>query len=194
MPWFYDSRTGSAAEEAGALGFLSNLGSKLGLGWHQYATQADMLAAIKANNWPAPNYNSTVANPVGKTVVGSVQAATGATAASTTSCLITLPVLGGCILTKTNVRAMAAGAGLVLFGAVGIVGLLILAAQAAQKTGAGHAAGGALETAGAAMAFVPGLEGAGLAVGATGAAARRAGSSSGARQSLDRRAAARANP
>lgn len=75
MPWFYDSRTGAFAEEAGVLGFFSNLQAKFGLGWHQYATQQDMLNAIKANHWPPPNNNPS--NPVGKTVVGSAEAAAG---------------------------------------------------------------------------------------------------------------------
>lgn len=75
MPWFYDSRTGAYAEEAGVLGFLSTLQSKFGLGWHQYATYQDMTAAIAANHWPPLNNNPS--NPVGKTVVGSAEAATG---------------------------------------------------------------------------------------------------------------------
>ncbi len=75
MPWFYDSRTGAYAEEAGVLGFLSTLQSKLGLGWHQYATYQDMINAIKANHWPPLNNNPS--NPVGKTIVGSAEAAAG---------------------------------------------------------------------------------------------------------------------
>lgn len=77
MPWFYDSRTGAFAEEAGVLGFASTLQSHLGLGWHQYPTQAAMLAAIQANHWPPPNNHPS--NPVGKTVVGSVESAVPAT-------------------------------------------------------------------------------------------------------------------
>lgn len=74
MPWFYDSRTGAYAEEAGVLGFLSNLQAKFGLGWHEYATYQDMVNAINANHWPPLNNNPS--NPVGKTVVGSLQGAT----------------------------------------------------------------------------------------------------------------------
>jgi hypothetical protein len=72
MPWFYNSRTGAFAEEAGALGFLSVLGSKLGLGWHEYPTEQAMDAAIAQNHWPPPTTNP--ANPIGKTAVGSVEA------------------------------------------------------------------------------------------------------------------------
>jgi hypothetical protein len=75
MPWFYDSRTGAYAEEAGILGFLSNLQAKFGLGWHEYATYQDMTAAIAANHWPP--LNNSPSNPVGKTVVGSAEAAAG---------------------------------------------------------------------------------------------------------------------
>lgn len=72
MPWFYNSRTGAFAEEAGILGFFSTLQSHLGLGWHQYATKQQMLDAIKANHWPPPNNHPS--NPIGKTIVGSVEA------------------------------------------------------------------------------------------------------------------------
>lgn len=71
MPWFYDSRTGAYAEEAGVLGWLSVLQSKFGLGWHEYPTQSAMLAAIRKNHWPAPNNHPS--NPVGKTVVGGAE-------------------------------------------------------------------------------------------------------------------------
>jgi hypothetical protein len=77
VAWFYDSRTGAYAEEAGVLGFLSNLQAKLGLGWHQYATYADMTAAIAANHWPPLNNNPS--DPIGKTAVGSAEAAGAAT-------------------------------------------------------------------------------------------------------------------
>ena len=188
MPWYYDSRTGAAAEEAGVLGILSTLQTKFGLGWHEYATQADMLAAIKQNGWPAPNYNSTVSNPVGKTVVGAAESAAsgGAGTSGGTACLISLPVVG-CVLTKTQARALIAGILIGVSGIVGIVGLALLAIEASEKTGVGHAAGSALEVAGAGLAFVPGLEGAGLAVGAVGAGAKRAGSRSGASESLAQR-------
>jgi hypothetical protein len=71
MPWFYDSRTGAYAEEAGVLGWISNIGSKLGLGWHEYATKAEMYAAVKKNHWPPPTTDPS--DPIGKTAAGSVE-------------------------------------------------------------------------------------------------------------------------
>lgn len=185
MPWFYDSRTGAYAEEAGILGFLSNLQAKFGLGWHQYASQADMLAAIKANGWPAPNNNPS--NPIGKTVVGSAESAVKAVAAPGDCCLIKVPVLGACIFTRTDARALMGGLVIGAGGLLTIVGLALLMVEGFQRSGAGAAAGRSLETVGAGLAFVPGLEGAGLAVGATGAATKRAGSTAGASGSLRRR-------
>jgi hypothetical protein len=105
-----------------------------------------------------------------------------------------LPVVGtpGCILSYGQGRALIGGAALAAGGFAFFVGLLVLAAGGLQGSGAGHAAGGALEGAGAVLAFVPGAEPAGLAIGAAGATARRAGSPSGASQSLARRRTARA--
>lgn len=73
MPWFYNSRTGAYAEEAGVLGWLSVLGSKLGLGWHEYPTEQAMYAAVAANHWPQPTTHPS--NPAGKIAVGSAEAA-----------------------------------------------------------------------------------------------------------------------
>lgn len=112
-------------------------------------------------------------------------------AGSSSTCVIKIPYLNACILTKTEARAMIAGLIIGASGIVMFVGLALLTASALEKTGAGHAAGGALEVAGASLAVVPGLEGAGLAVGAAGSAARRSGSRSGAAQSLQRRRTAR---
>jgi hypothetical protein len=113
-------------------------------------------------------------------------------------CIWLLPQLpgigtpGSCLLSYGQARALVGGLAMAAGGLTLAVGALILAAAAFRGSGAGHAAGGALEAAGAGLAFVPGAEGAGLAVGAAGATARRAGSSSGARQSLDRRRQERA--
>jgi hypothetical protein len=123
-----------------------------------------------------------IAKSAAKAAVNAVAPST----ASTNACLINIPV-AGCVLTKTQGRAMIAGLIIGASGLVGLIGVMLIVAEGFRKTGAAHAAGGALETAGAATAFVPGLEGAGIALGATGAAARRAGSSSGASQSIQRR-------
>lgn len=200
--WYYNTESGQLTSGNN----LENLGNNLfgGLGWHELnisgsatATQAAAEAKAEFPTGATPTNAGITPARVLKGAAGEAANALtggGSSGASSTSCLITLPVLGGCLLTKTNVRAMVAGAGIVVFGVVGIVGLLILVAQAAQKTGAGHAAGGALETAGAALAVVPGAEGAGLALGAAGGAARRAGSgSSGAAASLSARRARRSS-
>lgn len=61
--WFYNSRTGQVIEDTD---WITAQGDKLrvlaapGI-WHEYATNADMLAAIAANNWPAPQYLNSVA-------------------------------------------------------------------------------------------------------------------------------------
>lgn len=104
-----------------------------------------------------------------------------------------IPLVGtpGCILSYGQARALLGGGLMLAGGFTLVVGLLVLAAAGLKQSGAGHAAGGALEATGAVLAFVPGAEPAGLALGAAGATARRAGSSSGARQSLDRRRATR---
>ena len=107
-------------------------------------------------------------------------AATGGTS-SGKCCLITMPIVNTCILSRTECRALVGG----LLGAVslitGIIGLLLLVVEGFEHTGAGQAAGGALETTGAALAFVPGLEGVG--VGVAGARGRHPSVSSGARSS-----------
>jgi hypothetical protein len=128
---------------------------------------------------------------------GTQTAASTTGAAANSSCvwaLPSIPLVGslGCILSQGQARAIIGGAALAAGGFAFFVGLLVLAAGGLQGSGAGHAAGGALEGAGAVLAFVPGAEPAGLAIGAAGATARRAGSSSGASQSLARRRKARA--
>ena len=109
-----------------------------------------------------------------------------------------LPLIGNitagpsCIFSKSQARALIGGGLLVMSAGGLLVGLLVLAAAGFRASGAGHAAGGALETVGAGVAFVPGGQAAGLAIGAAGAKARRADSvSSAGRQSLERRRARR---
>jgi hypothetical protein len=117
MPWFYDSRTGAYAEEAGALGFLSNLQAKLGLGWHQYATYQDMVNAITANHWPPLNNNPS--NPAGKTVVGSLEGAKNS-----------LGFLQA-LFTRANAVRLAEGV-------LGLVLILIAAAELGKGTAVGN--------------------------------------------------------
>jgi Lysozyme like domain len=131
---------------------------------------------------------------------GAAGAATTASLASnqggSTACLIGFPGFAGlgsfCVISKSQARGVLGAALMAVAVPVAAVGLLIVAASAFASTGAGHAAGGALETAGAGLAFIPGAQGAGIALGAAGAASRRAGSNGAGRQSLDRRQQARA--
>jgi len=189
------------------------------LGMHGYATQQQAQANPNSVNFfqkvvvnaAIDDYNNardispTIANnpssptaPVKAAVNGAKTAAGAAKNAITgggsskgngSCCLINIPVVG-CVLTKTQARAMIAG--IIIGGStlVAFVGFALLAVEAMERSGAGQAAGKSLETVGAGLAFVPGLEPAGLAVGAAGSAARRGSSS--ASSSLARRRTARA--
>jgi hypothetical protein len=112
--------------------------------------------------------------------------------------LSSLPLIGSafqadlCFIHKSTVRHMAGGLLMLAGGAVGLPGVLLLAAFSFRRSGAGHAAGGALETIGAGLAVVPGAEAAGIAVASAGRTARRAGSEGGASESISRRQARRA--
>jgi hypothetical protein len=77
MPFFYNSSSGSTVEEAGVLGFLGTLQTNFGIGWHEYASYDDVLAAVKAHpGWPAPTGQFTrraVSNTLGADVPGAKQ-------------------------------------------------------------------------------------------------------------------------
>lgn len=87
-----------------------------------------------------------------------------------------------CFFSKANARAFVGGLVMAAAMPVGIVGLALLVVEGFSKTGAGKAAGGALETVGAGLAFLPGMEGAGIAAAAAGRSASR-----GPRESITRR-------
>jgi hypothetical protein len=185
---YYVSETGTIQQQGNA--FLA--AGLLATGWTgPFATFAD--AKAQANNVAKRiaegEFNQITAGTSGGASAAGAAAGGGnipSATASTNSCLLTIPLVG-CVLTKTQGRAMIAGLIIGASGLVGLIGVMLIVAEGFRKTGAAHAAGGALETAGAATAFVPGLEGAGIALAATGSAARRAGSSSGASQSIQRR-------
>lgn len=95
------------------------------------------------------------------------------------ACLVkgpNLPVVGniGCILSVGQARALLGGAMMAAALPVGLVGAIVLAAFTFRRTGAGAAVGRTAEAAGTAVAFVPGLEGAGAAVAAAGSSTARA--------------------
>jgi Phage tail lysozyme len=137
---------------------------------------------VRNGSWPTAGLSS-VSLGGGSTSGGGAGAATG----SGSPCVISAPTLslpivgkvagGGCILSKSNVRAFLGTGLLVSGGLILIVGLGILAAYGLKNTGAGRAAGsaagGALEAAGLATALVPGGEVAGAAIAGAGHGVRR---------------------
>jgi len=80
MPWFYNSHSGDAASESGVAALAYEAALHTGTGWHEYPTQAAMLAAIKANGWPAPtgvlgglgNAGKGAAGAAGNAVTGGI--------------------------------------------------------------------------------------------------------------------------
>ena len=198
--YWYNTESGQMAANSGIGGFLQTIGGHLGLsaGWHElsgnYSSCQDAAAAA-AKAYPSGASPSCSGVTVAKVVSGAASDAKnavtgGSSSSSGGTCLWTLPVVG-CVMTKTEARALIAGLIIGGSGVVALLGLILLTADGFRQTGVGHAAGTAAETAGAALAFVPGAEGAGLAIGAAGAAAKRTSSSSGASQSLQRRRTAR---
>lgn len=103
-------------------------------------------------------------------------------------CLIGLPsakafiiagptIGGGCIITRSEARALV-GAGLMLIGGgLLLIGTLILAAYGLKGSGAGQKAATAAQAVGGAVALVPGGEPAGAVIAATATAAKQRGSS-----------------
>jgi hypothetical protein len=101
-----------------------------------------------------------------------------------------LPLIGNvsagpsCLFSTSQARALIGGLMLVPALVMGLTGAVLLVALGFRRAAPG--AGRAAETVGAGLAFVPGLEGAGLAVAGAGAAAQRS-----APQSIARRRARR---
>lgn len=124
----------------------------------------------------------------------------GTSGSSNSTCLIAAPsanlifftVGGQCLLGKPQARAII-GAGVLVGGLImGGVGLLVLAAFGLKSSGAGKAAGRAMELGGAALAVVPGAELAGAAIATGGARTRGAASSPHATRARSRRETRRA--
>lgn len=73
MPWFYNSHSGAAHFESGVAAIPYEAVLHAGIGWHEYATQAQMNAAVKANGWPAPTGSiSTGLSNLGQSAVSGV--------------------------------------------------------------------------------------------------------------------------
>lgn len=193
--WYYNTETGQLTRGNSLTALTSDLGLA---GWHELniagSASASAAGAEAKKEFPdgaTPTTAGITASRIASTAASEATGGSGGNGTATSTCLIKIPVVNACILSKTQARALIGGAIIGLSGVVVIVGLALITAEAMEKTGAGNAAGKTLETAGASLAFIPGGEAAGLALGAAGATARRAGSTSGARQSLERRRAAR---
>lgn len=126
---------------------------------------------------------------------------TSSSTASASTCLVGLPsvdlgighVGGGCAISKTEGRAFLGGGLILGGGAVMALGVLLLAAYGLKSSGAGKAAGTAVEAVGAATALVPGAELAGAGIIAAGSRVKKAGQA-GAEQRARNRAARRQTP
>jgi hypothetical protein len=79
VTWFYNNRSGEIENESppSPIYFALEAELHLGTGWHAYATEAELDAAVAANGWPAPttNLGQNLSNET-KTVPGVSQAAT----------------------------------------------------------------------------------------------------------------------
>lgn len=192
-PWQLDTRGVGAGYSVAQLqnpntnAAIAVKGSANGTDWSDWATYASGAYRAFMNNGTTPDANV----PGGGAAGAATTAATASNQGGSSACLVGFPGFAGigsfCVVSKSQARGVIGATLMATGGLVGVVGLLILAAASFHGSGAGHAAGGALEAVGAGLAFVPGAEGAGLAVGAAGAAARRAGSQGAPRASLDRR-------
>lgn len=84
-------------------------------------------------------------SPAGDAASTVASSAAGA-AGGSSPCLVKIPVTGGCLLSKTQARAIIAGMIIGLSAVVGIVGLALITVDAMERTGAGKAAGKTLDT------------------------------------------------
>jgi hypothetical protein len=166
------------------------------------ANAATVAGWVASGSWPtsAGSTATTAATSSSGTVLGGTTDPTCAFGIHAGAPgLSSLPIVGSafqadlCFMHKSTVRHVVGGLLMLAGGGIALPGVLLLAAFSFRRSGAGHAAGGALETIGAGLAVVPGAEAAGLGLAAAGHTARRAGSSSGAAQSVERRRARRAS-
>ena len=152
-------------------------------------------SALIASPWAASHYGggagfSNAPLPGGKPVLPAVGVGAGSTstatltAASSPGCLLGIPSVdlkvtsigGGCIVTKSEGRAVIGGLLLVSGAVVLGVGALVLVALGFKHAGAGKVAGRALEVGGAATAVL-GVPEAGVPLAAAGASVRSQGAS-----------------
>jgi Lysozyme like domain len=117
--------------------------SKSGSNWSTWATYASGAYKQFVSNGTTPDSN--VPASTGTTATGSTTAALSSASAS--ACLVQFPsvnlvvtsVGGGCLVTKSEARAVIGGVLLAAGGIMGLVSVLIIAASAFEHTGAGSA-------------------------------------------------------
>lgn len=131
--WWYNSHTGMAEKPNP----LQAIAGHLGLGWHFYNTQAEMLAAIKANGWPGPFYGGK-GNPTG--VTGQITGEIGGTAAAATG-LTGLAAVGDFFSRLTQKNTW------VRVGEVTVGGILLIAGLRALTSGSPAVGSGARKAA-----------------------------------------------
>lgn len=153
--------------------------------YNQRVSNAATVAGwVSSGKWPK-SAGSAAAGAAGSTGGGTGPGCLMANPFSTN-----LPLIGNvsagpsCLFSASQARALIGGLLLLPAFVATLTGAVLLVALGFRKTAPG--AGRAAETVGAGLAFVPGLEGAGLAVAGAGAAAQRS-----APQSVERRRARR---
>lgn len=151
------SRVNNAAAKAGAIAvtfpfklifFTSEAAATA------YATSQG--GGVNVSNSPA----TAAANAVG----AAGQAIAGTTGTATAACAVSVPVVG-CLLTKTQARALIGGLIIAGSAVAGIIGVMLLAAEGFRSSGAGAALG----RTGSTLGKVPGLGGTGAALKSVGA-------------------------
>lgn len=156
--WWYNTESGQMAQNSGIGGFLQSIGGHLGLsaGWHLLSgnySGCSAAAAAAAKQYPSGATPSCSGVSAGKVISGAAQdaknAVNGGSPGSASTCVIKIPYLNACILSKTQARALIAGTIIGVSAVTVIVGLALITVDAMERTGAGKAAGKALETASA---------------------------------------------
>jgi hypothetical protein len=140
VSYYYNNHTGLFVIESGVLALPYEGELHLGLGWHKYATAAQMQAAVKRNNWPGP-FAGGKGNPTG--AAGQITGEAGGTVGSAVSNLTGINAVGDFFsrLTQKNtwLRVGEVLAGLILL----YVGLNALAKDTAAGNAVHSAAQGA---------------------------------------------------
>jgi hypothetical protein len=143
-------------------------GSSYPNGWSTRVGYAGpLLAAATTGDWRNVQY-STEQGQAGGTGSGSPSGGPGS------QCLISVPIVGGCLLSTSQARALIGGLMFAPAAGFTIIGAVVLAAFAFRRSGAGTAVGHSAEAVGGAVALIPGGEAAGAAIAAAGSAEARA--------------------